>query len=121
MTPDRRPLALAALGAFLLLTVVATVVAGTRPAGEAGLAPDVVQYAGYACALVGAVLLLAPGVERGLGTVVMAALAVLVALDLAIESGSPNIGAGFVRLVALVAVLLVAVGLTATVRETRRR
>ena len=120
MTRDRRLPALVALGAFLLLTVIATVLRGAQPAGEAGGLPAVVQYAGYACALVGALLLRTAG-ERGLACVLLVALAVLLALDLAIAEGSPNIGGGLARLVALVAVLLVAVGLTATVRENRRR
>jgi hypothetical protein len=96
----RRP-ALIALLAFLGLTVVAIGISGSRPALQQGVAPAVVQFAGYACALAGAVLMLSRPGARGTGATVLAALVVLVALEVAVDDGSPDIGAGFVRLLCL--------------------
>jgi peptidoglycan/LPS O-acetylase OafA/YrhL len=121
MPPDRRLTALVALGAFLLLTAAAVVVGGARPASHQGIAPTVVQYAGYLCALVGAVLLLEPGHDRTRGAVVLVALAVLVVLDLATGDGSPDVGGGLVRLVGLVTVLVVTVQLATAGAGARRR
>jgi hypothetical protein len=123
---DRRRAALYALVAFALATAVAIVISGARAAGEQGIAPLVVQGVGYACALVGALELLAPaahpaGADRKLGGVILAALAALVLLDVFASDG-PDIGAGFLRLVCLVVIVAVAARLmSTTVMAGRRR
>ena len=108
---DRRRSALGVLLAFAACTIVAIVVSGTRPAGGQGVAPTVVQGAGYLCALVAAVLLLAGPrhgehpVERRSGGVILGALTLLLLLDVIALTDGPdgaNIGAGFARLVLLV-------------------
>jgi hypothetical protein len=104
----RRP-ALIAMLAFLGLTVGAVVLSGSRPGLQQGVAPTVVQCAGYACALVGGVLLLSGGARRA-GATVLATLAALVASDVARgELAGVDIGGGLVRVVCLgviVAVIL---------------
>ncbi len=123
---DRRRAALYALVAFAVATAVAIVISGSRPAGAQGIAPLIVQGVGYACALVAALELLAPaphpvGADRKLGGAILAALAVLVLLDVFAEPG-PDIGAGFLRLVCLVVIVAVAARLTlATAGSGRRR
>ena len=101
MAGDLRRPALFALLAFLGLTFVAIMLSGSRPASQQGVAPAAVQFAGYACALAAAVLLLVRPRARGTGVTVLGALVVLVALELAIDDGSPEIGGGFVRLLCL--------------------
>jgi hypothetical protein len=128
---DRRRFALYALVAFAVATAVAIVLSGSRPAGEQGIAPMVVQGVGYGCAILAALDLMAPaahpaGADRKLGSVVLVSVAVLVLLDLVAFGSSDanigaNIGAGFLRLVCLVVIVAVAGRLTAgTVRATRR-
>jgi hypothetical protein len=102
----RRPSALVALAAFLAFTVVAIVVSGNRPALQQGIAPRVLQLAGYLCALLGAVQLLAgvpAGRDRATGAAVLAALAVLVLL------------------VCLLVIVVLTARLTGTVAAARRR
>ena len=97
----RRP-AQTALLAFLGLTVVSLVVSGSRPGLQQGVAPAVVQFLGYACALAGAVLLLVRPGARGVGGAVLGALVVLLALEVAVgDAGGADIGAGGVRLLCL--------------------
>jgi hypothetical protein len=123
LTVGRRSSALVALVGFLALTVVAIGVGGSRPGLQQGTAPTVVQFLGYGCALAGAVLLLirpGAGGDRRAGGVVLGALAVLVALELAIDGGGANIGAGFLRLVCLVVVVVLTVRLARTVTAERR-
>jgi drug/metabolite transporter (DMT)-like permease len=119
MAMDRRRTALVLLLAFLACIGVAVVVSGGRPGLQQGIAPTVVDLVGYLFALVAAVLLLAPTAEgtdgdsRTVGAAVLGAVVVLVLLDLLVEHG-PSIGAGFVRLIALVVIVV------ATVRLARR-
>ena len=102
----RRP-ALIALLAFLGFTVVALVISGSRPGLQQGVAPTVVQFAGYACALAGAGLLLS-GRARGSGAAVLAALVALVALDVALgDLAGVAIGGGLVRVACLAVVVAV--------------
>ncbi|MBB3677713.1 hypothetical protein [Modestobacter versicolor] len=119
----RRRAAMAALLAFVLLTAAAIVVSGSRPGLQQGAAPVVLQVAGHLAALVGGVLLL--GAARTAGVVVLGAVAVLVTVELVTwatgTGGGANIGAGLVRLVALVAVAVVTVRLAPTVLAPRRR
>ncbi|PZA21290.1 hypothetical protein DMO24_11035 [Modestobacter versicolor] len=114
---------MAALLAFVLLTAAAIVVSGSRPGLQQGAAPVVLQVAGHLAALVGGVLLL--GAARTAGVVVLGAVAVLVTVELVTwatgTGGGANIGAGLVRLVALVAVAVVTVRLAPTVLAPRRR
>jgi hypothetical protein len=100
-------------GVLLLCSGIAVVVSGSRPGLEQGQTPSLVQFAGYGCALVGGVLLLSSAPEesaRRIGGVVLGALAVLVLLDLLVAAG-PDIGAGFVRLVALVVIMVATIRL----------
>jgi hypothetical protein len=123
---DRRRAALLALVGFAVATAVAIVISGARPGDGQGIAPLVVQVVGYAFALVAAVELLAPaphpvGADRKLGGAILAALAVLVLLDVFADAG-PNIGAGFLRLVCLVVIVAVAARLlTTSLASSRRR
>lgn len=110
---DRRRTSLVLLLLFVLCSGIAIVVSGSRPGLEQGLAPALVQFLGYACALVAGVLLLSSASEesaRRMGGVVLGALAVLVLLDLLVAAG-PNIGAGFVRLVGLVVIMVATIRL----------
>ena len=103
---DRRERALAALMLFVVLTGVAIVVSGARPASAQGTAPGVVQLLAYLCAVVGGVVLVTASDQRGrrLGGLVLAAAVVMLLVDglamLADEEGA-NIGAGLARLVCL--------------------
>jgi hypothetical protein len=117
---DRRRASLVLLLLFVACTGVAIVVGGARPALQQGVAPAVVQFAGYLFALVAAGLLLVspgggPGSTRRIGAAVLAALLVLVLLDLLVlDDGRPDIGAGGVRVLGLV------VTTVATVRLAQR-
>ncbi|RBY76620.1 hypothetical protein DQ239_13895 [Blastococcus sp. TF02-09] len=107
---DRRERALAALMLFVVLTGVAIVVSGSRPASAQGTAPGVVQLLAYACAIAGGVVLVRASDQRGrrLGGLVLAAAAVMLLVDgltlLAAEDEGANIGAGLARLVCLLLV-----------------
>ncbi|MGY1721427.1 hypothetical protein [Blastococcus sp. SYSU DS0533] len=111
---DRRRTALVLLLLFALCSGVAIVVSGSRSGPEQGLAPSLAQFAGYALALAAAVLLLTSpeegpvGGPRRVGGAVLAALLVLVVVDLVAADG-PDIGAGAVHLLGLV-VIMVATG-----------
>lgn len=126
---DRRRAALYALVGFAVATAVAIVISGARPGDGQGIAPLVVQVVGYAFALVAAIELLAPaphpvGADRKLGGAILAALAVLVLLDVVAfaDDGGANIGAGFLRLVCLVVIVAVAARLlTTSLASSRRR
>ena len=125
---DRRRAALYALVGFAVATAVAIVIGGSRPAGEQGVAPLVVQGIGYAFALLAALDLLAPaahpaGADRRLGGVLLAAVAALVLLDVAafVDDGGANIGAGFLRLVCLVVIVAVAARLLVSTLAVGRR
>jgi len=119
---DRRRLALLTLVVFAVATAVSIVLSGSRPGAGQGLAPYVVQGVGDLFALAAGLVLLAPaglpvGADRKLGGAVLAALAVLVLLDVesvAGEAGGVNIGAGFLRLICLVVIVAVAGRLLAT-------
>jgi len=96
----RRP-ALIALLAFLGLTFAAIMVGGSRPGLQQGVAPAVLQFIGYACALVAAVVLLRAG-ARGTGAAVLGALVVLVVLEVVLGAlAGVDIGGGLVRVVCL--------------------
>jgi hypothetical protein len=121
---DRRRAALYALIAFAVATAAAIVISGSRPAGEQGVAPWLVRGVGYVCAVLAAVELLLPaahptGADRKLGGVVLVAVAALVLLD-AFAGAGPDVGAGFLRLVCLVAIVAVAGRLMATSRAVGR-
>lgn len=117
---DRRRTSLVLLLLFVLCTGVAIVVSGGRAASEQGLAPALVQFVGYGCALVAGVLLLSSAADvRRLGVVVLGALAVLVLLDLLTADG-PNIGAGLVELVGLVVIMVATVRLALGVAAAGR-
>jgi len=126
---DRRRAALYALVAFAVATAAAIVISGSRPAGEQGAVPWIVQGVGYVFAVLGAVELLLPaahpaGADRKLGGVILVAVAALVLLDVFGASGADgaNIGAGFLRLVCLVVIVAVAARLlTTTLASSRRR
>ena len=119
---DRRRPSLLLLGLFVLCTGIAIVVSGSRPGLEQGLAPQLVQFLGYACALVAGLLLMSSTSEesgRRIGGVVLGALAVLVLLDLLVAEG-PDIGAGFVRLLGLVVIMVATIGLAIGVASAGR-
>ena len=119
---DRRRTSLVLLLLFVLCSGIAIVVSGSRPGLEQGLAPSLVQFVGYGCALLGGVLLLSSAPEesaRRIGGVVLGALAVLVLLDLLAAAG-PNIGAGFVRLVGLVVIMVATIRLALGVAAAGR-
>ncbi|SOD94619.1 hypothetical protein [Blastococcus haudaquaticus] len=122
---DRRRPSLVLLLLFVLCTGAAIVWGGSRPALEQGLAPDLVQFLGYACALGAGLLLISSTVEgaaadpRRLGAVVLAALAVLVLLDLLADDG-PDIGAGLGRLVGLVVIMVATIRLAMGVAAAGR-
>ena len=120
---DRRRRSLVLLLLFVLCSGIAIVVSGSRPGLEQGLTPSLVQFAGYGCALLGGVPLLFPAPEesaRRIGGVVLGALAVLVLLDLLVAAG-PDIGAGFVRLVALVVIMVATIRLSLGIAAGRAR
>ncbi|WP_142023810.1 hypothetical protein [Blastococcus colisei] len=126
---DRRRRALVLLLLFVVLTGVSIAVSGSRPHLDQGTAPWLLQVVGHLCALAGGVLLLAPeegredaGVRR-LGAVVLAAIVVLGLVDamtLAADSAGANIGAGLVRLVGLVAIMVATIRLAHGVAASRR-
>ena len=126
---DRRRAALYALVAFAVATAAAIVISGSRPAGEQGALPWIVQSVGYLFAVLAGVELLLPaahpaGADRKLGGVILVAVATLVLLDVVVFAGSEgaNIGAGFLRLVCLVVIVAVAARLlTTTLASGRRR
>ena len=125
---DRRRAALYALVGFAVATAVAIVIGGSRPAGEQGIAPLVVQGVGYLCALAAALELLAPaahpaGADRKLGGVILVAVAALVLLDVVAfaDDAGANIGAGFLRLVCLVVIVAVAARLLVSTLAVGRR
>ena len=104
---DRRRTSLVLLLLFVLCTGIAIVVGGSRPALEQGLAPSLVQSVGYLGGLAAGLLLVTTPHEgpRRLGGVVLGAVVVLVLLDL-VAAGGPNIGAGALRLVGLVVIMV---------------
>jgi hypothetical protein len=118
---DRRRTSLVLLLLFVLCTGVAIVVSGSRPGLQQGIAPTVVQSLGYVLAFVAAVLLLSTpeGNARTLGGTVLGALVVLVLVEL-LGGGGTDIGAGFVRLIALVVVMVVTVRLALGAARTGR-
>jgi len=121
---DRRHTALVLLLLFVGCLGVAIVLSGSRPGLQQGIAPTVAAFAGYLFALGAAVLLIAPAAEsqqdtRRLGVVILAALVVLVLLDLLAADG-PNIGAGFVQLIGEVVILVATVRLALGVAADRR-
>jgi hypothetical protein len=114
--------ALALLLAFVVCIGVAVVVSGSRPGLQQGIAPTVAAFVGYLLAVVAAVLLIAQptdGTTRRIGAVVLAAVAVLVLLDLFTADG-PNIGAGFVQLIGEVVILVATVRLALGIARTSR-
>jgi drug/metabolite transporter (DMT)-like permease len=121
---DRRRTALVLLLLFVGCLGVAIVLSGSRPGLQQGSAPTVAAFLGYLFALVAAVLLIAPaagaqGDTRTLGGVILAALVVLVLLDLFVPQG-PDIGAGFVQLICEVVILVATVRLALGVAADRR-
>jgi hypothetical protein len=117
----RRRSALLALLAFVVLTLISVVVSGSRPQLQQGDAPWVLQVLGYLGAVAAGVLLLMPdagGVptDRRAGLIVLGGVVVLAVVEawtLATDSGGADIGAGGVRLVALIALAVVTVRLAA--------
>ena len=119
---DRRRVALALLLAFVVCIGVAVVVSGSRPGLQQGIAPTVAAFVGYLLAVVAAILLITrptDGTTRKIGVVVLAAVAVLVLLDLFTADG-PNIGAGFVQLIGEVVILVATVRLALGITRTSR-
>ena len=105
---DRRRAALVLLLLFVACTAVAIVVSGSRPGLQQGIAPTVVQVVGYVLALVAGLLLLRPATgsapdDRATAAFVLFGLVLLVASEV-ISQGAADIGAGFVRLLGLIAV-----------------
>ncbi|WP_167759051.1 hypothetical protein [Blastococcus sp. TF02A-35] len=95
---------------FAALTVAAVVVDGTRPAADPGALATAFRGAGYACVLAAAVLLVRePSPGRRLGGVLVAAVALLVGIEVTGPTSDPagaDIGLGLVRLLALGAVVV---------------
>lgn len=121
---DRRRAALYALIVFAVASAVAIVISGSRPAGEQGALPWVVQGVGYVFGVLAAVELLLPaahpaGADRKLGGALLVAVAVMVGLDL-FGGGGSDIGAGFLRLVCLVVIVAVAARLLTTTLASGR-
>lgn len=121
---DRRLPALAALMAFVGLTLAAIVLDGRLPASEESLAGWIAQVLAYLCALAAGVLLLAPPADPGTrtpGFVVVGATVALVLLDalLAGQEGG-NIGGGLLRVVLLGVLAVVAARLATAVGAARR-
>jgi uncharacterized membrane protein len=121
---DRRRAALYALIVFALASAVANTISGSRPAGEQGALPWVVQGVGYVFAVLAAVELLLPaahpaGADRKLGGVLLVAVAVMVGLDV-FGGGGTDIGVGFLRLVCLVVIVAVAARLLTTTLASGR-
>ena len=112
---------------FVVCTGIAIVVSGSRPGLQQGIAPAVVQFAGYLLALVAAALLVtspadAPGEPRSIGTTVLGALLVLVLVDVFLlgADGGANIGGGLVRVIALGVVMVATVRLARGVAAAGR-
>jgi hypothetical protein len=124
-----RRIALVALVAFAVATAAAIALSGSRPGSAQGIAPLVVQGVGYGFALTAALVLMAPsdsaaGADRRLGGAVLAAVALLVLLDVEVstgEGGGANVGAGLVRLVCLLVIVAVAGRLLVTGLASGRR
>lgn len=121
---DRRLPALAALMAFVGLTLAAIVLDGRLPASEESLAGWIAQVLAYLCALAAGVLLLAPPADPGTrtpGFVVVGATVALVLLD-ALTAGQEggNIGGGLLRVVLLGVLAVVAARLATAVGAARR-
>jgi len=121
---DRRRAALYALIVFAVASAVAIVISGSRPAGEQGALPWVVQGVGYLFAVLAAAELLLPaahpaGADRKLGGVLLVAVTVMVGLDV-FGGGGSDIGAGFLRLVCLVVIVAVAARLLTTTLASGR-
>ena len=110
---DRRRVSLVLLMLFVACTGVAIVVSGSRPALHQGIAPAVVQFAGYLCALGAAGLLLPAVSTRAIGATVLAAVLVLVLLDLfVLDDAGGDIGGGLARLAGLVVIMVATVRLS---------
>jgi peptidoglycan/LPS O-acetylase OafA/YrhL len=114
---NRRRMALVLLLLFVVCTGIAIVVGKSRSGLDQGVAPAVVQFAGYLCALGAAGLLLAAPREdpvlRRVGAMVLGAALVLVLLDVVLlDDPGPNIGAGLVRVAGLVVIMVATVRLT---------
>jgi len=121
---DRSRTSLVLLLLFVLCTGVSIVVSGSRPHLDQGLAPALVQFLGYAFGLAAGVLLVSSadqGAGRRFGGVVLGSLAVLVLLDLLVaDDGGANIGAGLVRLVGLVVIMVATIRLALGVAAAGR-
>ncbi|RZU33562.1 hypothetical protein [Blastococcus saxobsidens] len=120
---DRRVPALAALFLFVLLTGVAIVLGGARAGTGQGIAPNAVQFAGYASALLSAALLLGRGgaAPRPLGAVVLGATVVMALVDvLTMAQDGADIGAGLVRVVCLGVIGVVTARLAIALAADRR-
>jgi peptidoglycan/LPS O-acetylase OafA/YrhL len=125
---DRRSRALVALMLFVVLTGASIVVSGSRPHLDQGAAPWVLQVIGYLCALAGGVLLMRGGAQcdaddRRLGLVVVVAVGALALIDavtVATDSGGADIGAGFLRLICLVAVFVATARVAIATARARR-
>jgi uncharacterized membrane protein len=121
---DRRRAALYALIVFAVASAVSIVISGSRPAGEQGALPWIVQGVGYVFGVLAAVELLLPaahpaGADRKLGGVLLVAVAVMVGLDV-FGGGGSDIGAGFLRLVCLVVIVAIAARLLTTTLASGR-
>ena len=124
---DRRRVALALLMAFVACIGVAVVVSGNRPGLQQGIAPTVAAYVGYLLALGAAALLLVRDPAgparstRTIGVMVLGAVVVLVVLELLVpDDGGANIGAGFVRLIGLVVIMVATIRLALGVAAAGR-
>ena len=120
---DRRVPALVALFLFVLLTGVAIVLSGARSGPGQGIAPDVVQFTGYACTLLAAVLLLGRGnaASRPPGGLVLGATVVMALVDaLTMSEDGADIGAGLVRVVCLGVIGVATARLAIAVANDRR-
>jgi hypothetical protein len=115
---------------FILLTGASIAVSGSRPHLDQGDAPWLLQVIGYLCGLAGGVLLMAPpdgtGGESGdrriglVVTVALGALALIDAVTLVTDSGGVDLGAGFLRLICLVAMGVATARLAVATAQARR-
>ena len=120
---DRRVPGLVALFLFVSLTGVAIVLGGARSGPGQGIAPEVVQFAGYAFALLAAVLLLGRGdaATRPLGGFVLGATVVMALVDaLTMAQDDANIGAVLVRVLCLGVIGVATARLAVAVATDRR-